>query len=138
MKRFFCSFSMAMLIQNLAPPFACRRSLYTSSFLLPITIFPGKYRNVRKKLRVCRAMTEQTPAEGPSSPFVKEIQRLSAKESLLLAVSYCTFSISLFGFFSLSSSLKIWIWFLKVSIFSLFSCRNFKIRYLFSCRVRNF
>lgn len=52
-------------------------------------------------------MTEQTPAEGPSSPFVKEIQRLSAKESLLLAVSYCTFSISLFGFFSLSSSLKI-------------------------------
>lgn len=31
-------------------------------------------------------MTEQTPAEGPSSPFVKEIQRLSAKESLLLAL----------------------------------------------------
>ncbi|KAK6778909.1 hypothetical protein RDI58_025627 [Solanum bulbocastanum] len=77
---------MAMLIQNLAPPFACRRSLYTSSFLLPITIFPGNYRNVRKKLRVCRAMTEQTPAEGASSPFVKEIERLSAKESLLLAL----------------------------------------------------
>ncbi|KAL3327128.1 hypothetical protein AABB24_037695 [Solanum stoloniferum] len=77
---------MAMLIQNLAPPFSCRRSLYTSSFLLPITIFPGNYRNVRKKLRVCRAMTEQTPAEGASSPFVKEIERLSAKESLLLAL----------------------------------------------------
>ncbi|KAG5583380.1 hypothetical protein H5410_054007 [Solanum commersonii] len=85
---------MAMLIQNLAPPFSCRSSLYTASFRLPssssslllITIFPGNYRNVRKKLRVCRAMSKQTPAEGASSPFVKEIERLSAKESLLLAL----------------------------------------------------
>ncbi|XP_009762962.1 putative plastid-lipid-associated protein 13, chloroplastic [Nicotiana tabacum] len=83
---------MAMLIQKLSPPFSCQRPLYTSSYpppssLLSITIFPQKYQNARKKLRICRAMVQQSMAvEGASSPFAKEIERLSAKESLLLAL----------------------------------------------------
>lgn len=81
---------MAMLTQNLAPPFSCRRQICPASFrrpsLLPFTIFPENYRNVRKKLRDCRATTEQTAALGASSPFAKEMERLSAKESLLLAL----------------------------------------------------
>lgn len=103
LKRFFQPNSMAMLTQNLAPPFSCRRQICPASFrrssLLPVTIFPENYRNVGKKLRDCRATTEQTAALGASSPFAKEMERLSAKESLLLAVSYCTFSIFPFGFF---------------------------------------
>ncbi|KAJ8534165.1 hypothetical protein K7X08_007489 [Anisodus acutangulus] len=85
---------MAMLIQNLAPPFSSRRLLYTSSFTHPccslsITIFQKNYGSVwKKKLRVCRAMVEQTAVEGggSSSPFAKEMERLSAKKSLLLAL----------------------------------------------------
>ncbi|MCD7456417.1 putative plastid-lipid-associated protein 13, chloroplastic [Datura stramonium] len=82
---------MATSIQNLVPPFSCRRPSYTSSFpssSSPIAIFrgnnSGSSRNARKMLRVCRAMVEQT-VQGASSTFAKEMERLSAKESLLLA-----------------------------------------------------
>ncbi|KAM3288547.1 putative plastid-lipid-associated protein 13, chloroplastic [Capsicum chacoense] len=86
---------MAMLIQNLALPITCRHRMTSSplpssssSLLLSTTIFPQNYRNVRKKWRICRAMVEQNAVEGggSSSAFTKEIQRLSAKESLLLAL----------------------------------------------------
>ncbi|PHU05794.1 hypothetical protein BC332_26616 [Capsicum chinense] len=89
---------MAMLIQNLALPITCHHRMTSSplpssssSLLLSTTIFPQNYRYVRKKWRICRAMVEQNAVEGggSSSPFTKEIQRLSAKESLLLAQIGC-------------------------------------------------
>ncbi|XP_059295994.1 probable plastid-lipid-associated protein 13, chloroplastic isoform X1 [Lycium ferocissimum] len=82
---------MAILIQNLAPPSLSRHPLYTSSSPLPstlsllsVTVSPENYRNGQKKLKVCRAMVEQTAY--CYSPFAKEMERLSAKESLLLAL----------------------------------------------------
>ncbi|XP_009621804.1 putative plastid-lipid-associated protein 13, chloroplastic [Nicotiana tabacum] len=83
---------MAILTQNLSLPFSCQRPLYTSSSFPPpsspsalSTIsFSENYRNARKKLRICRAMSGVV--EGASSPFAKEMERLSAKESLLLAL----------------------------------------------------
>lgn len=81
---------MATSIQNLAPPFSCRRLSNMSSFpslSSPIAIF--RRRNARNKLKgMCRAMVEQTvQGGGAASAFAKEMERLSAKESLLLAVS---------------------------------------------------
>ncbi|XP_015071047.1 probable plastid-lipid-associated protein 13, chloroplastic [Solanum pennellii] len=75
---------MATSLQNLVPPFSCRRTTYTSP-CTPIAIFRGgRRRNARKMLRVCGAMVEKT-VQGASSTFAKEMERLSAKESLLLA-----------------------------------------------------
>ncbi|XP_055801705.1 probable plastid-lipid-associated protein 13, chloroplastic isoform X1 [Solanum dulcamara] len=75
---------MATSIQNLVVPFSCRHPSYTSPST-PIAIFRGgRSRNARKTLRVCRAMVEKT-VQGASSTFAKEMERLSAKESLLLA-----------------------------------------------------
>lgn len=79
---------MATSIQNLVPPFSCRRLSNTSSFpslSSPIAIF--RRRNARNKLKgICRAMIEQTvQGGGAASAFAKEMERLSAKESLLLA-----------------------------------------------------
>ncbi|XP_059290149.1 probable plastid-lipid-associated protein 13, chloroplastic isoform X2 [Lycium barbarum] len=76
---------MATSFQYLVPPFCCGRPsyTYTSSFPSPIAIYRG---NVRKKLRICRAMVEQQTVQGgASSTFAKDMERLSAKESLLLA-----------------------------------------------------
>lgn len=36
---------------------------------------------------VCRAMVQQAAVQGASAAYAKEMERLSAKESLLLAVS---------------------------------------------------
>ncbi|OIT03517.1 PREDICTED: probable plastid-lipid-associated protein 13, chloroplastic [Nicotiana attenuata] len=86
---------MAILTQNLSLPFSCQRPLYTLSSFPPASSpsplstisFPENYRNARKKLRICRAMVQQSGVvEGASSPFAKEMERLSAKESLLLAL----------------------------------------------------
>ncbi|CAN4109275.1 unnamed protein product [Withania somnifera] len=89
---------MVMLIQNLAAPISCRRQLSTTSFQFPssssslcITILKQNYRNVRNKFRFCRATVEENNVVekgggGYSSPFAKEMERLSAKESLLLAL----------------------------------------------------
>lgn len=35
----------------------------------------------------CKSMVQQTAAQGASAAYAKEMERLSAKESLLLAVS---------------------------------------------------
>lgn len=79
---------MAISIQNLVPPFCCRRPSYTSSFPSASSSIRennrGRSRNTGKMLRVCRAMVEKT-VQGASSTFAKEMERLSAKESLLLA-----------------------------------------------------
>ncbi|KAF3615667.1 putative plastid-lipid-associated protein 13, chloroplastic [Capsicum annuum] len=75
---------MATSIQNLVPPFFCYKSSFPS-LSSPIAIFQrGRSRNARKMLRVCRAMVEKT-VQGASSTFAKDMERLSAKESLLLA-----------------------------------------------------
>ncbi|XP_057768772.1 probable plastid-lipid-associated protein 13, chloroplastic [Salvia miltiorrhiza] len=52
---------------------SCKNEMYTKLKI-------GK----RKILRNCRAMVQQT-VQGPSAAYAKEIQRLSAKESLLIA-----------------------------------------------------
>lgn len=89
---------MATSLQNLVPPFSCRRTTYTSP-CTPIAIFRGgRGRNARKMLRVCRAMVEKT-VQGASSTFAKEMERLSAKESLLLAVSAYPFLLQFICFF---------------------------------------
>ncbi|WMV19467.1 hypothetical protein MTR67_012852 [Solanum verrucosum] len=83
---------MATSLQNLVPPFSCRRPSDTSPST-PIAIFRGgRRRNARKTLRVCRAMVEKT-VQGASSTFAKEMERLSAKESLLLASHSCSFGL---------------------------------------------
>ncbi|KAL2923850.1 putative plastid-lipid-associated protein 13 chloroplastic [Bienertia sinuspersici] len=45
-----------------------------------------KQMKVKRGGNVCRAMVQQT-VQGPSAAYAKEMERLSAKESLLLAVS---------------------------------------------------
>lgn len=88
----FSSLLMATSIQNLVPPFFCYKSSFPS-LSSPIAIFQrGRSRNARKMLRVCRAMVEKT-VQGASSTFAKDMERLSAKESLLLAVSPSIFFI---------------------------------------------
>ncbi|CAH9117656.1 unnamed protein product, partial [Cuscuta europaea] len=57
-----------------------------SPFLASIGVFPGNnLRNGKTHLRTCRAMVQQTVQGGASAAFAKEMERLSAKESLLLA-----------------------------------------------------
>ncbi|XP_059668511.1 probable plastid-lipid-associated protein 13, chloroplastic [Cornus florida] len=77
---------MACSVQGLIPPFSGLRS-YHSSFSPIVTIFPGNGRKIGRNLsvsRVCRAMVQQT-VQGASAAYAKEMERLSAKESLLLA-----------------------------------------------------
>ncbi|KAL8236570.1 hypothetical protein R6Q59_017681 [Mikania micrantha] len=66
----------------------------SSSFSRPsgvvLTVFCAKLsnRNMKinsKKFEVCRAMVQQTTVQGASATYAKEMERLSAKESLLLA-----------------------------------------------------
>lgn len=92
----FFSLSMATSIQNLVQPFSCRCPSYISPSI-PIAIFPGgRSRNARKMLRIYGAMVEKT-VQGASSTFAKEMERLSAKESLLLAVSPYLLLVPLFS-----------------------------------------
>lgn len=80
---------MASSVMNLHAPF----SRYTSSFpppspfIVSARVFPGNYnlRNSKKNSGICRAMVQQTVQGGASASFAKEMERLSAKESLLLA-----------------------------------------------------
>ncbi|KAI3782475.1 hypothetical protein L2E82_12522 [Cichorium intybus] len=61
---------------------------YSSVIVLPVTYAKFPNRNLkknRKKLQVCRAMVQQTTVQGASATYAKEMERLSAKESLLLA-----------------------------------------------------
>ncbi|KAJ0787989.1 putative plastid-lipid-associated protein [Helianthus annuus] len=66
----------------------------SSSFSRPsVTVSPVfcdkfSHRNVKiigKRFEVCRAMVQQTAVPGASAAYAKEMERLSAKESLLLA-----------------------------------------------------
>lgn len=54
----------------------------------------GFSRGKRKLSRKCRAMVQET-VQGPSATYAREMERLSAKESLLLAVSICVYLLSL-------------------------------------------
>ncbi|KAL4571625.1 hypothetical protein LXL04_018388 [Taraxacum kok-saghyz] len=61
---------------------------YSSVIVSPVNYakFPnGNLKKNRKKLQVCRAMVQQTAVQGASATYAKEMERLSAKESLLLA-----------------------------------------------------
>uniref|UniRef100_A0A5B7ACX9 Putative plastid lipid-associated protein n=1 Tax=Davidia involucrata TaxID=16924 RepID=A0A5B7ACX9_DAVIN len=90
---------MACSVQGLVPTFSGLRSFYASfppsstTSLVSTTIFPynGRKiysgRKISRKLedyRVCRAMVQQT-VQGASATYAKEMERLSAKDSLLLA-----------------------------------------------------
>lgn len=59
---------------------------YPSVIVLPVFCSNFSDRNLKmigKKFEVCRAMVQ-----GASATYAKEMERLSAKESLLLAVSF--------------------------------------------------
>ncbi|XAR70034.1 hypothetical protein NMG60_11001849 [Bertholletia excelsa] len=89
---------MACSIQGLVPAFcgsSSRLSPHSNSFpsLFSVTVFPecGRKlpggRKIGQRLEdygVCRAMVQQT-VHGASATYAKEMERLSAKESLLLA-----------------------------------------------------
>ncbi|KAA8516989.1 hypothetical protein F0562_017193 [Nyssa sinensis] len=90
---------MACSVQGLVPAFSGVRLSYasfpssTATSLVSFTIFPENGRKIsigRKTSRkvedfgVCRAMVQQT-VHGASATYAKEMERLSAKESLVLA-----------------------------------------------------
>lgn len=94
---------MAFSFQGLAPTFSGLRSYSSSSVttsLVSLTIFPengwkiSNGKKITRKMRnsrVIKAMVQQV-VQGASATYAKEMERLSAKESLLLAVSsisYC-------------------------------------------------
>lgn len=61
---------------------------YSSVIVLPLNHAKFPHSNLkrnRKKFEVCRAMVQQTTVQGASATYAKEMERLSAKESLLLA-----------------------------------------------------
>lgn len=99
----FLRASMAFSFQGLAPTFSGLRSYSSSSVttsLVSLTIFPengwkiSNGKKITRKMRnsrVIKAMVQQV-VQGASATYAKEMERLSAKESLLLAVSsisYC-------------------------------------------------
>ncbi|MFS7943132.1 putative plastid-lipid-associated protein [Helianthus anomalus] len=72
-------------IQSMVPSISGLSS--SSSFSYPsVIVLPVKcVKRIAKKLEVCRAMVQQTSVPGASATYAKEMERLSAKESLLLA-----------------------------------------------------
>ncbi|KAH7554279.1 hypothetical protein JRO89_XS12G0153300 [Xanthoceras sorbifolium] len=62
---------------------AASSSISTTS-LVTLTKSPDSYRSTRRKLK-CRAMVQQQAVQGAAATYAKEMERLSAKESLLLA-----------------------------------------------------
>ncbi|KAK1408462.1 hypothetical protein QVD17_40256 [Tagetes erecta] len=75
-------------IQSMVPSISGLSSSYSSVIVFPVTSVKFSDRNMKrvgKKLEVCRAMVEQTTVQGASATYAKEMERLSAKESLLLA-----------------------------------------------------
>lgn len=81
-------------IQSIVPSVSALSSStlsYSSVIVLPVNYAKFPNRNLkrnRKKFEVCRAMVQQTTVQGASATYAKEMERLSAKESLLLAVSF--------------------------------------------------
>ncbi|XP_076940514.1 putative plastid-lipid-associated protein 13, chloroplastic isoform X2 [Bidens hawaiensis] len=80
-------------IQSMLPsiPSLSSSSLFSRPSVIILPVFCAKLsnRNVKligKRFEVCRAMVQQTPSvQGASATYAKEMERLSAKESLLLA-----------------------------------------------------
>lgn len=76
-------------IQSIVPSISTISSSSSSS----VTVLPVKCSNfsiknlkkIGKRYEVCRAMVQQTTVQGASATYAKEMERLSAKESLLLA-----------------------------------------------------
>ncbi|KAK7345154.1 hypothetical protein VNO77_15665 [Canavalia gladiata] len=56
----------------------------SSSFYFPVTVSTSRKGSATRCLRVCRAMVQQA-VQGAPAAYAKEMERLSAKESLLLA-----------------------------------------------------
>ncbi|KAI3694574.1 hypothetical protein L1987_77541 [Smallanthus sonchifolius] len=74
-------------IQSMVPSISGLSS-YSSVIVLPVKCVKFTNRNLRrigKKFEVCRAMVQQTNVQGASATYAKDMERLSAKESLLLA-----------------------------------------------------
>lgn len=61
---------------------------------------------------VCRAMVQQT-VQGPSAAYARDMERLSAKESLLLAVSSLIFFYSSIAYYSITLVYRT-CWFVEV------------------------
>lgn len=106
------------------------RSCYTSSLSYRVLSLPVFLENSAKKFnrnrlkqkkikdfgKICRAMVQQT-VQGPSAAYAREMERLSAKESLLLAVS------QLIHLFSVAHFSIIWAFI----VFSNFDGAKFKL-----------
>ncbi|KAI3747115.1 hypothetical protein L6452_09562 [Arctium lappa] len=63
-------------------------SSYSSVIVLRVNCSKFSNRNLKKigkKFEVCTTMVQQTTVQGASATYAKEMERLSAKESLLLA-----------------------------------------------------
>lgn len=79
-------------IQSMVPSISglSSSSSFSSSSVIVLPVKCAKFssRNLNKigkKFEVCRAMVQQTTVQGASANYAKEMERLSAKESLLLA-----------------------------------------------------
>lgn len=77
-------------IQSIVPSISTVSSSSSSSSVtvLPVKCSNFSIRNLKKigkRYEVCRAMVQQTTVQGASATYAKEMERLSAKESLLLA-----------------------------------------------------
>lgn len=78
-------------IQSIIPSFSgiSSSSSYSSVIVLPAKCKNFSVKKIGKKYEVCRAMVQQSTVQGgASATYAKEMERLSAKESLLLAVSF--------------------------------------------------
>lgn len=73
----YCRFSLLNFRENCAVKFGRNRL---------------KQKKINKGGNICRAMVQQQTVQGPSAAYAKEMERLSAKESLLLAVSFTLLS----------------------------------------------
>jgi len=78
-------------ISAIATCIPCSSSKFSSQSSL--TLAAPQRASTRRSFRVCRAMVQQA-VQGAPAAYAKEMERLSAKESLLLAVSL--FSLSIF------------------------------------------
>ncbi|GJW12612.1 nucleotide-binding alpha-beta plait domain-containing protein [Tanacetum coccineum] len=80
---------MACSIQSMVPLICGLSSSslsYSSVILVPVKFNNRIVKKIGTKFKVCRAMVQNTVAvHGASATYAKEMERLSAKESLLLA-----------------------------------------------------
>ncbi|GJY13510.1 probable plastid-lipid-associated protein 13, chloroplastic [Tanacetum coccineum] len=83
-------------IQSMVPSFSGSSINPHSVNCSSVIVVPMKFGNqnmkkIGKRYGVCKAMVQQqnsAAAQGASATYAKEMERLSAKESLLLAVSF--------------------------------------------------